>query len=230
MFRYCTNIAFALVVAASLTSCRSQVSTNSSHLTQVQTATAPAQSDVPAAIGERFDPAQEEVVANQSLQAWRKAISHRIKGDIKDDDWKKLRAEDERESMATLKDLSERYPKNSTVHLMMGQVMHEFGKEKEAVAFFEEAIARNSGSSVYIFKLAESARTAGNTEKAITNYRKLLEKDKTFAPAQTGLAKCLLQDDPHSAEARALIQAVLHNDPGNKDALEVKKQLPNASN
>lgn len=225
MYRCCTNIALAVVVAGSLSSCRSQVSTNNSQLAQVETSTAPAQGNIPAEIGERFDPAQEEVVANQSLQAWRKAISHRVKGGMKDDQWKKLRAEDEKESMATLKDLSERYPKNSTVHLMMGQVMHEFGREKEAEAFFEEAIARNSGSSVYIFKLAESARTAGDTDKAIANYRKLLEKDKTFAAAQTGLAKCLLKKDPHSAEARELIHAVLDKDRDNKDALEVKKQL-----
>ena len=225
MFRYCTNIALALVVAGSLSSCRSRVSTDNQHLSEVQTATAPAQADVRAEIGERFDPAQEEVVANQSLQAWRRAISHKAKGTMNDDEWKKLRAEDEKESMATLKDLSERYPKNSTVHLMMGQVMHEFGREKEAEAFFEEAIARNSGSSVYIFKLAESARTAGDTDKAIANYRKLLTKDKTFIPAQIGLAKCLLKKDPHSAEARELIQAALDKDRENKDAIEVKKQL-----
>lgn len=225
MFRCCTNVACIVLVALSLTSCKSKVPANPDGLAQLQTATNTAQADVPAQIGERFDPAQEESVSNESLKAWRIALRHRQKGSLSDAEWKKLRTEDEKTSMAMLKDLHERYPKNSTVHLMMGQVAHEFGNEAAAVEFYEEAIAKNRGSSLYVFKLAEAARTAGDTRKAIKNYRQLLVSQPDFAAGQIGLAKSLLKDDPKSVEARELIQRVLDREANNADALEVKKQI-----
>jgi tetratricopeptide (TPR) repeat protein len=227
MFRCCTNLAVAVLIAFSLASCRSKVPASTDSLAQVQTSTVTAQGEVPAQIGERYDPAQEEVVANQSIKAWRIALSHHKQGTMSDAEWKKVRAADEKESMARLKDLHERYPKNSTVQLMMGQVMHEFGRESEAVEFYEQAIAANRGASMYVFKLAESARIAGDTKKAIKNYRKLLSGGVTggIAPIQLGLAKALLKEDPKSTEARDLIQKVLETEPNNQDALQVKKQM-----
>lgn len=225
MFRCCTNIALIALFALTLTSCRSKISTNPDSLAPVQTSNAVSQHDVPAQIGERFDPAQEETVSNESLKAWRMAISHKKQGDLPTAEWKKLRALDEKQSMSILKDLSERFPKNSTVHLMMGQVAHEFGNEKQAVEFYEEAIAKNSGSMMYMFKLAEAARTAGDTKKSIKNYRTILKSQPDFSAAQIGLAKCLYKDDPASVEARELISDVLSREATNADALAVNKQM-----
>lgn len=235
MFRCCTKVAVAVLITCSLASCRSKVPANTDNLTDLQTATTTAQAEVPAQIGERFDPAQEEAVANQSLKAWRIALSHHKQGTMSDAEWKKARAADEKQSMEMLKDLHERFPKNSTVQLMMGQVMHEFGNEEAAIEFYEEAIAKNRGASMYVFKLAESARIAGDTKKAAKNYRKLLNTGggglppALLPPIQLGLAKTLLKDDPGSAEARELIQKVLDREPNNQDALEVKKQLQSKS-
>lgn len=176
--------------------------------------------------GERYDPEIEQAVGERSVAAWRIAVAHSTKpAEQSDAEWKKQRATDEHKAMDELGKLAKEFPSSSTVRFMQGQVEEHFGKDESAAHFFKQAGQNNRVNTMYMFKIAESERKTGKTKEAIQDYRRLLDSDKTFEPAKTGLAASLLKEDPTSAEARTLIEEVLANNPTNKDAKQLESEI-----
>jgi tetratricopeptide (TPR) repeat protein len=154
------------------------------------------------------DAEMESEVSKQCLTAWRLEL----KGD-------------EKEAMALLNTLNQKYPKLGTVELMMGQVMDHAGKPKEAIKFYKEAVRDDEFSSIHTFKLAEALRTTGDAAEASVQYRKLINAAPDFLDARLGLAKSLLVKDKNSSEARLQIAYVLEKDPANKEAKNLSSQM-----
>lgn len=243
MFRYYPEarlLVLAVLVSLATTAC--SVRPASDHLSSVSggddklvPSATPAASDPTASVsassgtvnlnGERADLAAEEVIARESLVAWRRAIAHVKRGGLAEKEWHKLRTEDEKAALDALKSLESRYPTASSVKLMMGQVEEHHGKPKEAALYYKKANEHNVNNTLYTFKLAESLRTAGNTIEAEGYYRGLLKSTPDFAPAQVGLAQCLLSQDPASAEARTLAAAALKSEPESKSAKALAAKL-----
>jgi tetratricopeptide (TPR) repeat protein len=152
--------------------------------------------------GYKFD--AMPAVSDGCLHAWRTAI-----------------AGNEKKAMAELKDLIKKYPGTSTIYFMMGQVEDKFGKKKEAVKYYQDAIGNSKFNAIYLFKLAESLRTGGDAKAAIEKYREMLKLSANFAPAHLGLAKALFVLDPHSSEALDHIKLVLDQEPENPEANKI---------
>src|SRR5262249_16701804 len=143
----------------------------------------------------------EAAVSSGCVEAWRKCLRGDQEGAIKQ-----------------LKELDKQYPRVSTVHFMLGQVMERGGKKQEAIKYYRDAVRQADFDSMHLFKLAEALRTTGDAKGSIPYYRKLLQgasdipagksdpaKYLEFPPGQLGLAKALLKIDPNSEEAKGLI-------------------------
>lgn len=139
--------------------------------------------------------------------------------------WRKALAGDEAGAMKQLKELDKRYPHAVTVKFMMGQVEDKCGKKKEAAEYYRQAVGKSRFNSMYLFKLAESLRTAGNVKEAIPHYRELIALNPEFAAARVGLAQCLWKSDKASQEARQQVERALDLDPKNKQALALSQEL-----
>lgn len=176
--------------------------------------------------GERYDAAMEEAIARRTLEAWRIAVKHSKKENTGDKEWQTIRAEDEKNAMAKLDEVKQEFPTSSTVRFMMGQVKDHFGKHAEAADHFQASIAHNRHNSMYLFKLAESQSRAGQHDQAIATYRRLLEYNSEFAPAQVGLSRSLLSKNANDPEAKKLLQSVIEREP---DYAEAKSLLGNRS-
>jgi len=130
--------------------------------------------------------------------------------------WRKCVAGNKKEGIADLKKLSKQYPKSSSVLFMTGQVLEKFGDKKEALNYYERAANNSDFAVMSLFKIAESLRTAGNTEQAVMRYRKLLDIAPQFSLAHLGLAKTLMK--VHPEEAQKELETVLELEPTNKEA------------
>ena len=221
----------AVSITACLFGCASTVKTDPSKMNKVELSKA-SQQDLlkETAVGGipvQVDMQAEEVVSTECLKAWRKAV----KGD-------------EKTAMAELKDLEKRYPKISTIKLMMGQVAEHAGNKEDAIKYYAAALEDSEFSSIRVFKLAEALRKAGKFQEAIPHYRRLMKVSSDFMYAKLGLGACLLAIDKKSAEgatliketvklaseelsskqpktvseAKAILTEVLVADPGNKEA------------
>jgi tetratricopeptide (TPR) repeat protein len=168
--------------------------------------------------GERYDAQQEEVVATDSLAAWRVAVKHAKQKDMPKAEWDKQRQADEKQSMAMLKDLEQRYPKSSTVQFMMGQVADHFGKHAEAASYFGKSTENNTHNSMYLFKLAEAESKAGQYDKAINHYQQIQEQGSGEWFVKLGLARALKAKNAKDAEADKLLEQVLQEQPDNAEA------------
>ena len=168
--------------------------------------------------GERYDAQQEEVVATDTLAAWRVAVKHAKQNDMSKADWDKQRADDEKQSMAMLQDLEQRYPKSSTVQFMMGQVEDHFGKHAEAANYFSKSTENNTHNTMYLFKLAEAESKAGQYEKAIKHYEQIQEQGSGDWFVKLGLARALKAKNPKDSDADKLLEQVLHEQPDNAEA------------
>jgi tetratricopeptide (TPR) repeat protein len=144
----------------------------------------------------------EAAVDQKCVEAWRIGIAGDPEGAIKQ-----------------LKELDKEYPRVSTVHFMLGQVLERAGRKKEAVTYYRDAVRQFEFDSMHLFRLAEAMRTTGDARGAIPYYRKLLKGAPEFAEGKLGLAKALLQVDPNSQEAKEEIKQVLQEQPKNKEAL-----------
>lgn len=183
----------------------------------------PNQSTDATTFGERYDPAAEQAIGEEALKAWRTAVAHAKRGQTPEADWNKQRQSDESSATAQLNDLQTRYPKSSTVNLMLGQVKEHFGKHEEALKYFQAAMDNNTNNSMYLFKLAHAEAEAGHTDEAIRDYRKLLEHNQGMpnGEIEIGLATQLMKKDPKSKEARELLEGVLQREPDNTRAKEL---------
>jgi predicted Zn-dependent protease len=168
--------------------------------------------------GERYDADAEEVIATDTLTAWRVAVKHAKQGSMPAAEWKSQRAADEKEAMRQLVDLQERYPKSSTVRFMMGQVEDHFGKHDEAVKHFRASTENNTHNSMYVFKLAEAETKSGQYDKAIEHYRMIQSESAEEWFVKLGLARALLKKDPKSVEAHQLLEQVAKAAPENEEA------------
>lgn len=144
----------------------------------------------------------EAIVSHDCVEAWRRALAGDVEGAIKQ-----------------LKDLDKKYPKVSTIKLMLGQVLEHAGRKKEAIAYYRESVREFEFSSIHLFKLAEAMRTTGDAKGSIPYYRKLVVNAPDFSEGKLGLAKALLVVDPQSKEAKDEINQVLKTEPNNKEAL-----------
>lgn len=152
-----------------------------------------------------FNAEVETAVAEQSLIAWRKALSG-----------------DEKGSLALLDKLDEKYPNILTLKFMRGQILEHFGKKKEALKYYQMAVTGNEFSSIKLFKLAEIKRTTGDAKGAVEDYRLLVQRAPDFAPAKLGLAQSLLALDKNSEEGKKLVEEVLAAEPANKEAKAIQ--------
>ena len=198
------TLLLAVLTASAVSGCSSKVTAPAGGPAR------PPESSVPAApsqepgvtrIGETIDLDAESAVSEGCVAAWRKCL-----------------AGDEPAAMKQLQELNERYPKAITVRFMMGQVEDRAGKHQEAIKYYREAVTKSGFNSMYTWKLAESLRTTGDAKAAIPRYRSLLENNPDFTPGRLGLARALYAVDHKSAEARQQLQAVLDQEPGNKEA------------
>jgi tetratricopeptide (TPR) repeat protein len=139
--------------------------------------------------------------------------------------WRKALKGDEAGAMKQLQELDKRYPQAVTVKFMMGQVADHSGKKKQAAEYYRQAVGKSRFNSMYLFKLAESLRTAGNVKEAAPRYRELIALNPDFVPARVGLAECLWKSDKTSQEARQQVQKALELDPKNQKALELSQEL-----
>ena len=158
--------------------------------------------------GDQIDLRSEEAVSDGCLQAWRKEL----KGD-------------EAGAMKQLRELDKQYPNQSGVRFMMGQVMEHSGKKAEAAKYYRQAHEKQTHSTMYLFKLAESLRTSGNTKAAVPEYRKLISCYPQFVPGKIGLSRALLEGDKKSAEAQEQLSQVLRIEPDNKEAKDLLDQI-----
>lgn len=196
-------VLIALVAGLNLNSCSSRVGAPTSNLPEVQygenqTAVAPAE----------HDPEMDTEVSTGCLSAWRKALAGQVDA-----------------AMSDLKALDQAHPKTSTIQMMMGQVMEQAGRNKEAAGYYHEALNRSRYSSLYLFKYAEQLRKTGDAKGSIPEYRTLLKQTPNFAPAHIGLAQSLLILDHNSKEARAEIKQALILEPENTEAKRLSKQV-----
>ncbi|GEM_PF-1265797 len=158
--------------------------------------------------GTACDLKSEMAVSEGCLKAWRTALAGDTAG-----------------AMRQLAALEKEYPKQSTAHFMMGQVMEHAGNKEAAVKYYSEAQADNRFSALYLFKLAEALRRSGKNTDAVARYRRLLQQAPQFAPGRLGLASALYALDKSSSEARREVEAVLSAEPGNKEALALKARM-----
>ncbi|HEY9757921.1 MAG TPA: tetratricopeptide repeat protein [Oculatellaceae cyanobacterium] len=149
-----------------------------------------------------LDYAAETEISNESLRAWRLELSG------KTDD-----------AMAALEALDKKYPNIKTVYLMKGQVQQHAGHKEEALKYYKQSIVGNEFDSTELFKTAELEREMGKTEQAVTHYRRLLEASPMFTAGRLGLAKALLKQDLHSAEAKNSLQKIVDEDKDGKDKM-----------
>lgn len=70
-----------------------------------------------------------------------------------------------------------------------------------------------------MYKTAELERELGKTEQAVTHYRRLLAVSPMFTAGRLGLAKALLKQEPHSAEAKGYLQKIVDEDKDGKDKM-----------
>ncbi len=157
-----------------------------------------------------FNAEVETAVADQSLIAWRKAT----KGD-------------EKGALAMLDDLDRKYPDILTLKFMRGQVLEHFGRKKEALKYYQQAVTGNEFSSLKLFKLAEIKRTTGDAKGSIEDYKMLIQRAPAFMPAKLGLAEALITLDKNSSEAKNLIDEVLASEPENKEAKALQLRFKN---
>jgi len=143
----------------------------------------------------------EETISKGSVQAWRKGLAGDVDG-----------------AMKQLDELNKKYPKAITVRFMMGQVLERSGRKAEAVKYYRDAVRQSQFNLMYLFKLAESLRTTGDSKGAVQTYKDLLALDPNFVPAKIGLARALWKLDKNSPEARTQIEESLAVDPKNQDA------------
>jgi tetratricopeptide (TPR) repeat protein len=209
----------AVACATSLAACASKIQTTGNQDTlagasndrqQAGGLSSPCPSEKSAAIsgsGEGMDLQSEEAVSDGCLAAWRKALKGDKAGAMKD-----------------LQALEKQYPKQTTVHFMMAQVLEHAGDKAGAIKFYREAAERAQFSSMYILKLAEALRTSGDARGAIVQYRKLVAVHPTFSEAKIGLARALL-DAKERAEAKELIDQVLRMEPENAQARDLLKNI-----
>ncbi len=176
-------------------------------------------------VGERYDPAIEEVVATECLHAWRIATAHDKQGNLSNKEWQKLRAKDEKQAIQELSLLAKRYPSSSTVKLMMGQVKEHLGKKEDSIQFYMQANSLNRKNPMYLFKLAESLRKNGNTNDSIKYYRELLSIEPGFTSGEMGLAQSLLANDKRSQEAKTILARIVQQTQPSNSAQEAKSLL-----
>jgi tetratricopeptide (TPR) repeat protein len=173
--------------------------------------------------GERFEPNAMQDISDQALQAWRVATAHdkdgKPAGDVAQ------QAADQKQALAQLAVLEEKYPSQSTVLLMKGQVYEHFGDHAEAIKYYHQASKRNLVNSMALFKSAQEEQKVGQVDEAIADYRKLISAAPEFPPARLGLARCLLQKDPKSAEAQKMLEAMLAKDPQYTPAQELLQSI-----
>lgn len=202
-------------MALTLSACSSRIKApaDSGSTTSVTTQTGTATT-----FGERYDADAQEVIATETLAAWRVAVKHAKQGNTPAAEWKAQRAADEKEAMRQLVDLQQRYPKSSSVPFMMGQVQDHFGKHDEAAKHFRSSVENNTRNPMYLFKLAESEYKAGEYDKAIEHYRTITSQNADEWFVKLGLARALLKKDPHNSEAQQLLQEVIKAAPENEEA------------
>ncbi len=219
-----------------VSACSNRIRTNDGSLGRVQVAggNAPAAGNANKAApgeptsnvsGERFDLSEDELVSKESLRAWRIALAHSERGEMPEDEWNKIRAADEAESMKILLNLEKNHPKASYVLTMMGQVKHHFKKDDEASEYYERAMLQNRADPILLLKLANTRMATGKIPKAIKFYRESLKANPDFTDAKIGLAKALLKQNPKDDEARSLLREVLEAEPNNEKA---KEALPSS--
>lgn len=195
-------------ISTGLQSCSSSVEPPPGALEKIRTGAATkaaVQGSGSQELGPACDVNSEMAVSDGCLKAWRTALAGDTAG-----------------AMQQLRGLEKQYPKQSTAHFMMGQVMELAGDKKAAVKYYGEAQKAAEFNSLYLFKLAESLRQTGNAKDAIAKYRRLIEQSPKFVPGRLGLARALYVVDKNSPEARQVVETVLGSDPGNKDALALK--------
>ncbi|HEY9793235.1 MAG TPA: tetratricopeptide repeat protein [Candidatus Obscuribacterales bacterium] len=174
--------------------------------------------------GERYDAESQAQVDDESLKAWRVALAHQKKTEQQSESqWQSQRLQDEQKAMDMLNKLAQRYPHNSTIYMMMGQVEENCGKLKEAAECFQKSQTKNTFNPLSLFKLAETQRQAGQTKSAIQHYKELIAADPSFYAAKLGLAECLRKDDPR--QAAQLAQSVLDAKPDDADAMSKAEQI-----
>lgn len=220
------------IVFASLTGCSTtqQVPRHLPSLKQGQTSAkisaTPAQSPAePTPAGERINWSDIETITNGTRAAWKIAISHDEQGNLSSQAWKEARQKDELEAMQQLQDLAKRFPDSSSISLMMGQVKEHHGQKKQAIAYYEESVGKNTRNPIYWIKLAEARRKSDDLAEAIKVYRRLVNDYPAFSSAKIGLARCLKQQDPRSVEARQLVSAVLAANPYDFEGLSLQKEF-----
>jgi len=195
-------VASSVCLMASGCSTRVGVPDSASNHVTVGASPAPKQQSSGAApLVEPVDLEAEEAISKGSLEAWRKGLAGDIDGAVKQ-----------------LEDLNKKYPKAITVRFMIGQVLERGGRKAEAVKYYRDAVRQSQFNLMYLFKLAESLRTTGDSKGAVRTYKDLLALDPNFVPAKIGLAKSLWQLDKNSPEARTQVEESLALDPKNQDA------------
>jgi len=100
---------------------------------------------------------------------------------------------DKRESLKNLKDLIEEYPEEEMVNFQLAYYLQQFGKDEEAIKYYEKAIELKPDRGVTYFNCGRSREILGDEEKkkeekdnikikkdykkAIENYEKRIELD-----------------------------------------------------
>ena len=164
-------------------------------------------------IVEPVDLDAEEAISKGAVEAWRKALAGDVDG-----------------AMKQLEELNKKYPKAITVRFMMGQVLERGGRKAEAVKYYRDAVRESQFNLMYLFKLAESLRTTGDTKSAVQTYKDLLKLDPQFVPAKVGLARALWKLDKNSPEARMQVEESLALDPKNQDAKSFLAEMDRTRN
>ncbi len=148
------------------------------------------------------DMAAEAEVAQQCQIAWRLALAHK-----------------EPQAMSILNKLAIKYPRMSTIDLMIGQVEEYSGKNDEAVKYFQKSVKNCEFSSLRLFKLANSLMNSNRPKEALVYYNKLIERIPKFAPAHLGVAKALSQMHSNDkARINKELSIVLEIEPDNSEA------------
>lgn len=215
-----TFLAITIVIAALSACSKSQPPSESS----VRQKRGPAEA-TDMLTGERVNWNDIETITNGTRAAWRVAINHDEQGSLSNKEWQQARQKDESEAMQQLQELARRFPGSSSISLMMGQVKEHHGHKKDAIAYYEESVSKNTRNPIYLIKLAEARRKAGDIEQAIRLYRQLVKESPDFSSAKIGLARCLKQQDPGSTEARQLVSNVLTANPYDSEGLAMQKEL-----
>jgi len=91
------------------------------------------------------------------------------------------------------------------------------GRTEEGIAAYERIVAANPHNAYALANLATALENAGRTAAAASHWEQLIALGDTRVATRLHLAACYAEEGEH-ARAAPLLESILEDDPGNRDA------------